>query len=285
MALVAQRLPATIASVGGHDVLRALPRVGRRTVGPFCFLDHFGPHTVAGEGVAPHPHLGLATVTYLFEGATLHRDSLGTQQLITPGAVNFMFAGRGIVHSERPPSPAAQVSHGLQLWVAVPSALEEAAPWFQHAGAAELPAIEDGARARVLLGDWSGLRSPVRATSPMSAVVAELEPGASLELATQFPERAVYVVEGVVTLDGQSAERGELLALEAGVEGCVSAVTPAKVLVLAGEPLDGPRFMSWNFVSSRKERLLEARDAWIARRFPLIPGDADERIPFPGEGG
>jgi redox-sensitive bicupin YhaK (pirin superfamily) len=226
-------------------------------------------------------------VTYLFEGEVLHRDSLGTEQLITPGDVNWMTAGRGIVHSERTPAHLigkSSTMHGLQIWTALPLDAEETAPSFQHVGKAQLPTLEEGGVSlRVVLGRWNGLESPVKLTSPTFYVVADLEAGATLDLPTEFSDRAVYVVEGTVGLDGQSLERTQLAVLEKNVAGCVTALTRARIAVLGGEPLEGPRFMWWNFVSSRKERLEEAKADWKGRRFPLVPGDSEDRIPMPGE--
>lgn len=290
MALVSLLLQGKQAPVGDFQVVRALPQRERRLVGPFCFLDHMGPHTAvgtAGSGVGPHPHIGLSTVTYLFEGEVLHRDSLGTEQLITPGDVNWMTAGRGIAHSERTPAHLvgrSSTMHGLQIWCALPADAEECEPSFQHVGKAELPLLEaQGASVRVVLGRWDGAASPVKVTSPTFYVVAELEAGATLELPTEFSERAVYVVDGTVGLDGQSLERTQLAVLEPKAAGCLTALTAARVAVLGGEPLEGPRFMWWNFVSSRKERLEQAKADWKHRRFPLIPGDSEDRIPMPGE--
>ncbi len=290
MALIELRLNGKTAPVGDFNVTRALPQVERRFVGPFCFFDHMGPHTATGAadgGVAPHPHIGLSTVTWLFEGEVLHRDSLGTEQLIRPGEVNWMTAGRGIVHSERTPAhllgrPAPL--HGLQIWVGLPAALEECAPSFQHADANQLPHLEaPGLDACVVLGRWEGRTSPVQVSSPLSYVVATLQPGATLPLPADFPERAVYVVEGDVELGGESLGARQLAVLRTGEAGALRAKTVSRVALLGGEPLDGPRFMMWNFVSSRKERLEQARRDWTARRFPTVPGDAEARVPFPGE--
>ncbi len=290
MSLISLKLFAKPAQVGDFPVRRALPQREHRLVGPFCFLDHMGPHTATGVengGVGPHPHIGLATVTYLFEGEALHRDSLGSEQLITPGDVNWMSAGRGIAHSERTPKNRVGTAipfHGLQVWVALPAALEESAPSFQHVGKAELPFSEDnGCSLRVVLGDWQGARSPVRLASPTAYVVAELEPRGQLELPAQYPDRAIYVVEGEVELDGTPFVAGEIGFLTSGQAGCLTAFTNARVAVFAGEPLEGPRYMWWNFVSSRRERLEQAREDWKHRRFALIPGDSEDRIPGPGE--
>lgn len=249
-----------------------------------------GPHHavgVAGGGIGPHPHIGLSTVTYLFEGEMMHRDSLGTEQLITPGDVNWMSASRGIVHSERTPAHLVGKPtplHGLQVWVGLPLEVEEAAPTFQHVSKAALPfSQEKGVSLRVVLGEWQGARSPVRVASPTSYVVAELEPGAELELPAQYADRALYVVDGEVTLEGTSFHCGELALLSIGVAGRARAVTKSRVAVFGGDPLEGPRYMWWNFVSSRKERLEQAKEDWRHRRFPLIPGDSEDRIPMPGE--
>ena len=290
MSLVAQLLEGRKAPVGDFQVVLALPQARRRTIGPFCFLDHMGPHTAIGtpkSGVGPHPHIGLATVTWLFEGEMLHRDSLGTEQLITPGDVNWMTAGRGIVHSERTPKDRLgqeATLHGLQVWVALPRELEEGAPSFQHAPQRSLPRLEeDGVSLSVVLGSWRGATSPVRLASPTLYVVAELEAGAELVLATESSERGIYVVEGNVGLDGQSFSATQLAVLEPKAEGTLSAMTKCRVAILGGEPLEGPRHMLWNFVSSRVELLEQAKANWVARRFPLIPGDSDERVPMPGE--
>lgn len=290
MSLLSLLLKAKKAPVGDFEVNRALPQRERRMVGPFTFLDHMGPHTAVaapGSGVGPHPHIGLAAVTYLFEGELLHRDSLGSEQLITPGDVNWMTAARGIVHSERPPPHQLgrqATMHGLQAWVALPAEAEEGAPAFEHAGKASLPSSEErGVALRVLLGEWRGARSPVRVASPSLYVMAELEAGSQLELPTQYSERAVYVVEGGVELEGQSLSPFELAVLTPQVEGVLTARARTRLAVLGGEPLEAPRFMWWNFVSSRKERLEQAREDWKARRFPLIPGDSEDRVPAPGE--
>ncbi|MBL8917016.1 MAG: pirin family protein [Archangium sp.] len=292
------KLEAKPAPVGDFTVLRVIPQRALRFVGPFCFLDHMGPHTSIGVvdgGVAPHPHIGLATVTYLFDGAILHRDSLGTEQLITPGDVNWMTAGRGIVHSERtPPSLIGKSStmHGLQFWVALPiksadesaGAMdhEEGPPSFQHAPRSSLPfEKKDGVSLRVVLGEWKKQRSPVKIASPLTLVVAELDAGAELELDPLHPERALYVAEGNVTLDAESLSRGEVASLVPGEAHTVTAITPAKVAFMAGAALDGPRSLLWNFVSSRRELLNKAKEDWIAGRFPNVPGDAGPRVPWP----
>ena len=284
------RLTAKPAMADALPVARALPRRERRFVGPFCFLDHFGPHEDVGRadgGVAPHPHIGLATVTYLFDGAILHHDSLGTAQRIVPGDVNWMTAGRGIVHSERTPADrvgVASTSHGLQIWVALPLAHEDDAPSFQHAPAASLPVIDlPGARLRVLLGAWAGVASPVRVWSPLTYVIAELAAGARLDVPAFQPERALYVVDGELALDGEAAPLGhhELAVLTPDAPATLHARAATRVALFGGAPLDGPRYMLWNFVASTKARLDQARLDWIARRFPTIAAD-DGYIPFPG---
>lgn len=277
------------APVGDFEVVRALPQVARRFIGPFCFLDHFGPaerQITATGGVGPHPHIGLATVTYLFSGEVDHHDSLGTVQRIRPGDVNWMSAGRGIVHSERPPPEligTTDVLEGLQLWVGLPTSLEESAPSFQHADRAALPSIDrDGVTLQVVLGAMGGLRAPIDLASPTLFAIAELEAGAQLDLPTDVPELGVYVVSGAVGVDGQALERHELGVID-GSAACVTALAPARVALIGGAPLDGPRFMLWNFVSSRRERLEQARLDWKHGRFPRIASDDAERVAGPGE--
>lgn len=273
--------------LGGFEVRRALPSMQRRMIGPFVFFDQMGPAVLrAGQGldVRPHPHIGLSTVTYLFEGALLHRDSLGTVQAIAPGAVNWMTAGRGIVHSERTPTAlraAGGPLFGIQLWVAAPRAREEDAPSFAHVGGDALPALEDaGLRLRVILGEAFGARSPVALTSPMVYVDATLAPGAQLPVPAEHEERAAYVVEGAVEEGGVRFDAGQLLVLRPRAPVALRAASAARVVLLAGEPLDGPRHVWWNFVSSSPERIAQAAADWEAGRFPAVPGD-DERIPLP----
>jgi hypothetical protein len=269
------RIDGRARDVAGFPVRRVLPVRQRRSVGPFVFLDHMGP-VVGRLEVPPHPHIGLATVTYLFEGAALHRDSLGSAQPIGPGAVNWMVAGRGVVHSER--SLEVQRVHGVQSWVALPVAHEEDPPSFTHHPAESLPAVEaPGARLRVLLGDAYGARAPVPVLAPTFYVEARLEAGAELRLPDEHAERAAYVVEGAV--DG--AAPGQMLVFDAGAPASLRATEAARVMLLGGAPLDGPRHLDWNFVSSRVERLGQARDDWRAHRFPLVPGDEDERVEYP----
>ncbi|HET9597900.1 MAG TPA: pirin family protein [Anaeromyxobacteraceae bacterium] len=273
--------------LGGFEVRRALPTLQRRMVGPFVFLDQMGPavfHDGRGLDVRPHPHIGLATVTYLFEGEILHRDSLGTVQAIRPGAVNWMTAGRGIVHSERTPAEGrvegARLS-GVQTWVALPRAHEEAPPSFAHTPAEALPAVEgDGVRLRVIAGALHGARSPVPVLSETLYADAALAPGARLEIPAEHEERAVLVAEGAVEVAGERHGAGRLLVLRAGRPAVVRALEPARLMVLGGDAMDGPRHVWWNFVGSSAERIEEAARAWSEGRFPAVPGES-ESIPLP----
>ena len=273
---------------GGFTVRRLLPALQRRSVGPFVFFDHFGPATVAPASaydVRPHPHIGLATVTYLFEGAILHRDSVGSLQQIEPGAINWMTAGRGIVHSERRPESLANqpyVNHGIQLWAALPLAHEEADPSFVHTPASAIPQVQvDGASVRVLIGEAFGQTSPVATYSRTLYLDVQLPAGATLEIPALAPELAVYTVDAPVSLNGAEvpahilavAEPGRPLRLTAGE----SAV---RLMVIGGEPLDAPRHMWWNFVSSRKERIVQAASDWEAQAMGRVPGEV-EWIPLP----
>jgi hypothetical protein len=272
----------------GFVVHRALPAPQRRTLGPFVFFDSMGPASFApgrGLDVRPHPHIGLATVTYLFEGEILHRDSLGTAQLIRPGEVNWMIAGRGIVHSERTPPAARQAGArlaGLQLWVALPRAEEEMPPAFSHHPTAELPLLEHGGvRTRLIAGTLAGARSPVPALSPMFYADAELVPGAVLQLEAQHEERGFHVSTGSVQLDGRTISAGPLVVLRAGGTIRLTAGSDgARVLLLGGAPLDGHRTVWWNFVASSRERLQRAAEDWRAGRFAPVP-DESEFIPLP----
>ena len=280
--------------VDGFKVRRVLPSARRRMVGPFIFLDQMGPEILsAGRGldVAPHPHIGLATVTYLFAGELLHRDSLGTVQSIRPGEVNWMTAGRGIAHSERTPPrlrAAASDLFGIQSWVALPAREEESEPAFAHHGAGQLPVIEgEGLRVRLIAGSLYGGRSPVRTLSEMFYADAELGGGARLMVPAEHEERAAYVVEGAVTLpgDGGTFEAGQLLAFRPGAEITLEAPesSPARVMLLGGEPLEGGRHIWWNFVNSSPERIEQAKEDWKAGRFAPVPEET-EFIPLPESG-
>jgi redox-sensitive bicupin YhaK (pirin superfamily) len=274
--------------IGAFSVRRLLPSAACRLVGPFIFFDHMGPATLPpGEGldVRPHPHINLATVTYLFEGEIVHRDSLGYHQTIRPGAINWMTAGRGIVHSERTGEKerarAARV-HGIQLWIALPTESEEVEPEFSHHPADTLPALErDGVRLRVLAGAAYGVTSPVHVFSPLFYVEALVPAGGRLELPAEYPERAVYVAEGGVQCGPEHAEAGRMLVLSPGAAPRLESRSGARVMLLGGAPIDGERHIWWNFVSSSKERLEQAKRDWKEGRFPKVPGDEDEYIPLP----
>ena len=272
---------------GGFVVRRYLPAAMKQAVGPFIFFDHFGPVDVpadADHDVRPHPHIGLATVTYLFEGAMEHRDSLGTLQRIEPGAINWMTAGRGIVHSERTPQDLVGVphrTHGLQLWAALPKAHEEDEPSFAHTPASAIPEmLVDGARVRVLIGSAFGHTSPVKTFSQTLYLDVSLKAGQQLELSGLPAEAAVYPVSGSVDVDGAPVPQNTMALLDTSNSQRVSANTDAQFVIIGGEPLDGQRFLFWNFVSSSKERLLKAADDWEAQRFAKVPGET-EFIPLP----
>ena len=273
---------------GGFKVRRLLPAAARQAVGPFVFFDHFGPITAQpgdNHDVRPHPHIGLSTVSYLFEGAMMHRDSTGVVQRIEPGAVNLMTAGRGIVHSERTPKDLLAVerrSHGLQLWLAMPAEHEEALPSFQHVPGAEIPAVDvDGVLVRVLIGTAFGLTSPVDTLSPtlyldLNFAVAS---GASLAIPNAAEERALYSVDHDFELDGERVPAFTMVVLAAGSEPLLSAPRGGHIVLVGGAPL-GHRYLVWNFVSSRKERIVQAQDDWEAQRFARVPGET-EFIPLP----
>ena len=274
----------------GFLVHRALPSAARRAVGPFVFLDQFGPVQLApGKGldVRPHPHIGLATVSYLFEGTILHRDSLGNVVPIRPGEVNWMTAGRGIVHSERSPAELRAGGPrlwGLQFWVALPLELEQCAPAFAHHGADAIPRVtRPGARLAVVLGEAFGATSPVALTSPMFLVDVRLEAGATITLDVDAAERAAYVLEGQARANDADAATAKehLVVFDAGEQAQLTAGdAPAHVVFLGGPPLDAPRFLWWNFVSSQRDRILEAQAAWSEQRFDKVPGET-EYIPLP----
>lgn len=272
---------------GGFLVRRLLPDAQRRTIGPFVFFDHFGPVTVtpgAGHDVRPHPHIGLATVTYLFEGAIQHRDNLGYNQTIAPGAINWMTAGRGIVHSERRPDAlrqATSVNHGIQLWVALPQAHEEDEPSFVHTPASAIPEVHTGgAQVRVLVGSAFGQTSPVRAFANTVYLDLFLSAGATLDLPPLAEELALYTVDAGVLVNGESVPEHRLVVLSAGATSRIETDTAARLMVLGGDALDAPRFVWWNFVSSRKERIVQAAHDWESQRMGQIPGET-EFIPLP----
>ena len=277
---------------GGFVVRRLLPSAQRPSVGPFVFFDHFGPITAQpgdNHDVRPHPHIGLATVTYLFEGAMLHRDSIGSVQRIEPGSVNLMTAGRGIVHSERTPKDLLGIerrSHGLQLWLAVPAEHEEGAPAFQHVPGAQVPAIDmGGVLVRVLIGSAFGLTSQVHAVSPTLYLDLNfaLASGALLVLPALVEERALYSVDHDFELDGVRVPAFTMVVLKSGTEPVLAAPRGGHIVLIGGTPL-GHRFIVWNFVSSCKERIAQAQDDWAAQRFERVPGET-EFIPLPARHG
>lgn len=274
---------------GGFIVRRLLPSAKRQGVGPFIFFDHFGPVTVHpqtdGHDVRPHPHIGLATVTYLFEGAIMHRDSLGSVQRIEAGAINWMTAGSGIVHSERQPEDLkgkTYVNHGIQLWVALPLALEETEPRFEHTPSSQIPSFQvQDAQVRVLIGQAFDHSSPVGAHANTTYLDVALPAGGAMDLPPLAQELGVYVVSGEVQVDGQPVAAQTLAVLTSGQAVRLQAgAQPAQLMVLGGDPMDGHRFISWNFVSSSKERILQAGADWEAQRMGQVPGET-EFIPLP----
>lgn len=271
---------------GDFTVRRLLPDARRQSVGPFVFFDHFGPTVVnaATDDVRPHPHIGLATVTYLIEGRIRHRDSLGTDRIIEPGAINWMTAGRGIVHSERWAELAGtegMALEGLQLWAALPVAHEETEPDFSHTPADAIPATTiDGATVRVLIGEAFGLRSPVPTFAPTLYLDVAIQAGHGFDLPVLAPEQAVYVLGGGVAVDGLPLPPTVLRLLPAGQGARITATADARLVVLGGAPLETRRHMWWNFVSSRRERIAEAAADWAAQRMGRVPGE-DEFIPLP----
>jgi redox-sensitive bicupin YhaK (pirin superfamily) len=286
--LILQTLHPTTHDLGGFKVHRTLPHRERTMVGPFIFFDQMGPASLpVGEGidVRPHPHINLATVTYLFAGAIDHRDSLGTFATIEPGAVNLMTAGRGIAHSER--SPAGQRAagpelSGIQTWLALPAAKEELDPAFEHVARGRLPVVEGGgASARVVMGSLWGAASPVTCHSETIYADVRLEAGGAMPVDAEADERAVYVAEGEASLDGLPLERSVLYVLRPGVAATLRSASGAHVMLCGGAPLDGPRHVWWNFVSSRRDRIQQAKEDWREGRFTLPPDDAGEFIPLP----
>ncbi len=280
-------VPRTRDIGDGFAVRRALPHGRRQMVGPFIFFDHFGPvQFVAGHGmdVRPHPHIGLATVTYLFDGSIMHRDSEGHIQEIKPGAMNLMTAGRGIAHSERTPEverAAGPSMLGLQSWIALPAGREEIAPSFQHFSADTLPTVQDtGFKARVIAGSSFGVASPVDRVSEWFYVEVTLDAGAAVPLDADHEERAIYVVDGEIEIAGERFEGPRLLIFRPGDRITVRATRPARMMFLGGAALEGPRHIWWNFVSSSKERIEQAKADWKAGRFAAVPEET-EFIPLP----
>ncbi len=274
--------------LGGFTVRRVLPSPMRRLVGPFIFFDHMGPVGFApgeGLGVRPHPHIALATITYLLEGEFVHRDSLGSEQPIRPGDVNWMVAGRGVVHSERT-GPEVRANggrmHGIQTWVALPQKDEEIAPRFEHHPRQTIPVVNrPGAELHVIVGTAYGATSPAGVLSPTLYVHAALEDGATLPVDDEHEERAVYVVDGAIECDGKRFEEGTMLVLRPRAAVSIRASGKTNVMLAGGAPIDGARHVFWNFVSSSKERIEQAKADWREGRFPKVPGDEIEFIPLP----
>ncbi|MEQ9813832.1 MAG: pirin family protein [Azospirillaceae bacterium] len=284
---VEQVIVPRVRDLGGFEVRRALPAARRQMVGPFIFFDQMGPSPlIDGQSleVRPHPHIGLATVTYLFSGAIMHRDSLGTVQEIAPGAVNLMTAGSGIAHSERTSQahnlPGAEI-FGIQTWLALPREHEETAPAFVHHGAEALPTIAgEGLDGRVIIGSLYGRKAPVETLSPTAYADIAMARGARLPLPDGIEECGLYVVSGAIALDGQRFGDGTLVVIRPGARGAATALDPSRVMVLGGDAMDGHRHIWWNFVSSSKERIEDAKADWKAGRFDPVIGD-DEFIPLP----
>ena len=279
---------ANAKDIGGFEVRRALPTAKRRLVGPFIFFDRMGPAILrAGQGidVRPHPHIGLSTVTYLFDGKIRHRDSLGTEMVIAPGDVNLMTAGRGIVHSERTPQElrgAPMSVSGLQTWLALPDDQEEVAPHFDTTSTAAIPNFaEGGVSGRVVIGAFDGVRSPVSVASDTLYVDIRLDPGASIKIPADAEERAIYVLDGSVIISGDRFPENRLLVLRPGDEIVVSADKGAHFMLFGGASLGSQRYIWWNFVSSSKERIEQAKEEWKTGRFDIVPGDEEEFIPLP----
>ena len=274
--------------LGGFEVRRALPSARKQMVGPFIFFDQMGPALMQpGQGidVRPHPHIGLATVTWLFDGSIYHRDSLGSSQPISPGELNWMTAGRGIVHSERtaPPELARERKvFGIQSWVALPKQFEETAPAFDHVEAHKLPVVDErGISARIIAGSLYGATSPVKTHSDLFYADVQMAAGSALPLPVEHEERGVYVAEGEIEVAGQSFMEGRLLVFRPGDHITLRAKSNARVMLLGGEPMDGPRYIWWNFVSSSKDRIEAAKDDWKQARFAIVPGDEKDFIPLP----
>jgi redox-sensitive bicupin YhaK (pirin superfamily) len=277
-----------LRDIGAFKVRRSLPAAERQMVGPFIFLDHFGPaEMISSEqfDVRPHPHIGLATVTYLYDGTIVHRDSIGSEQAIHPGDLNWMTAGRGIAHSERGPQELRGKtvrSYGFQMWVALPKDREETAPTFFHHGKDTLPLITgDGASVRLAVGSLYGERAPVATLTEMFFADATLVQGATLPLDAGHEERAAYLAEGTVEIGGDVFEPGRLIVFKPGEGMAIKALTPARFLLLGGAPMDGHRHIWWNFVSSSKERIEAAKADWKNGRFDKVFGDEKDFIPLP----
>jgi redox-sensitive bicupin YhaK (pirin superfamily) len=274
----------------GFFVTRLLPDIARRSVGPFLFFDYFGPVAFApgkGVDVRPHPHIGLATITYLFEGSQMHRDTLGSVQEILPGDVNWMTAGLGIAHSERT-GPEARTAghrlHGIQTWVGLPTADEETGAHFQHFKAAQLPEMEQqDVKLRLMAGSAFGLAAPVKVFSPMFYADARFDTGGAFTFPDEHEERAIFITEGRIQINAETHNAGKMLVLDKDEVISMFAEAPARAILFGGAPLDGPRHIWWNFVSSSRERIERAKQEWKDGKFGLIPGDDQEFIPLPEE--
>lgn len=281
-------IPSRRKDLGGFEVGRVLPWTQRRMVGPFIFFDHMGPvnfppHVPRKTDVRPHPHIGLSTITYLYDGEIVHRDSVGFHQTIRPGEVNWMTAGRGISHSERFDSirETGGALHGIQAWVALPESAEETSPGFVHFDAAQLPAhVDKGLSVKVIAGSAYGLTSPVTTHSPLFYVHLELDAGRTTDVCGGYSERAVYVAKGSIRIEGQQYDTGQMAVLSPGAMPSLTAIEPSIVMLLGGEAV-GPRNIWWNFVSSRKERIEQAKADWKAGRIKLPVDDDKEFIPLP----
>ena len=277
-----------VRDIGDFEVHRALPAAERQMIGPFIFFDRVGPVMMkagAGMDVRPHPHIGLATVTWLFNGKIFHRDSLGSEQAIAPGELNWMTAGKGIVHSERTPTlerASGQNMFGLQSWVALPKGVEETAPAFEHVAEALLPVLSDkGRKVQVIAGAMYGVKSPVKTLSDLFYGDVRLEQGLSLPLPPEHEERGLYLVDGRIEIAGRVFEGGKLIAFKPHTEVIVTALETCHFMLLGGEPMDGPRHIWWNFVSSSKEKIDAAKEEWRTGKFKIVPGDDKEFIPLP----
>lgn len=285
--MIRSTLKPHVKDIDGLAVRRLLPSAAQKMVGPFIFFDHMGPAQFRpGEGidVRPHPHIGLATVTYLFDGAIMHRDSLGCEQRITPGDVNWMTAGHGIVHSERSPDQErgrARGLHGIQTWIALPQADERTEPAFTHHPKASLPVLQwPDVELRLIAGTGWGEQSPVKTFSPMFYGAVTARAAAQFEIPAEHEERAIYVVDGEVTADGSPVAQYTVAVFEPGTPVTIACPGPARLMVFGGAPLDGDRFINWNFVASSRELIEEARTRWREQRFPRVP-DETEFIPLP----
>ena len=285
---IATIIEARPREVAGFSLRRLLPSRARRLIGPFIYLDHMGPVEFtpgAGVDVPPHPHIGLATITYLFDGELIHRDSLGSYQSIRPSEINWMTAGRGIVHSERTGPELRRTGstlHALQIWVALLQAFEESEPAFHHYAGADVPEFQkDSARIRVLVGNAFGIESKVQTFSPTLLLDVAMGPQHELSIPEGYEEQACYVVAGTVNCGAERVEAGRMLVFASGIRPVLRAETAVRLVLLGGAPMDGPRHIWWNFVSSSQERIEQAKLNWKQRRFPKVPGDENEYATLP----